>query len=176
MSVAPLMSIPVGVVVERRKAKSPWIDHVWRPLAVLDGVPEAAPWTRLSEEGEAASFFIGAAAIELYRSETAHYRDNLASGTPQIWVVLRPSDGEHPYELFMVTADPAEGEGYTETGTDLVDPVPMPEAIQAAIADFVTEHHVERPFFKRKRDRANPDALGRRGPVARGEAPPEDER
>ncbi len=51
MSVAPLMRIPVGVVVERRKAKSQWIDHVWRPVAVLDGVPEAAPWTLLSEEG-----------------------------------------------------------------------------------------------------------------------------
>ena len=166
MSVTPLMRIPVGVVVERRKAKSQWIDHVWRPVAALDGVPEAAPWTLLSEEGEAATFFVGAATIDLYRSETAHYRDNLASGTPQIWVVLRPADGEHPYDLFLVTADPAEGEGYTETGTDLVDPVPMPEAIQAAIADFVTEHHVERPFFKRKRDRANPDALGRRGRVA----------
>ena len=33
---------------------------------------------------------------------------------------------------------------------------------------FIAEHHVERPFVKRKRDRANPDALGRRGPI-RGE-------
>jgi hypothetical protein len=173
MTVRPMMSIPVGVVVERRKAKSHWIDFVWRPTAVLDGVPEAKPWTMLSEEGEAANFFLGTASIDLYRSETGHYRDNLVSGNPQVWVVLRPSDGEHPYELFLTTADPAEGEGYTETGTDLVEPVPMPEAIRTAIEDFVSEHHVERVFFKRKRDRADPEALGRRGP-ARGEAPPKD--
>ncbi|MCL4802493.1 MAG: DUF3305 domain-containing protein [Xanthobacteraceae bacterium] len=169
MTVAPLASIPVGVVAERRKAKSAWIDHVWRPLAVLDGIPAAAPWTMLSQDEDVATFFVGTTTIDLYRSETGHYRDNLASGTPQIWLVLRPCEGEHPYELFLATADPAEGEGYTETGTDLVEPVPMPEAIRAAIEDFVAEHHVERPFFKRKRDRANPDALGRRGPAREDE-------
>ncbi len=42
---APLLRIPVGVVVERRKAFSPWADFIWRPVAVLEGVPDAAPWT-----------------------------------------------------------------------------------------------------------------------------------
>ena len=32
------------------------------------------------------------------------------------------------------------------------------------IEAFVAEHHVERPFVKRKRDRADPEALARRGP------------
>ncbi len=169
MTVQPLMRIPVGVVVERRKAKSQWIDFVWKPVAVLDGIPDAAPWTVLSEEGEAANFYLGTVNIDLYRSETGHYRDNLVSGSPQIWVVLRSSDGEHPYELFLATADPAEGEGYTETGNDLVEPVPMTEAIRAAIEDFIAEHHVERVFVKRKRDRANPDALARRGPAQKDE-------
>ena len=42
-----LTRIPVGVVVERRKAASPWIDFTWKPVAVLAGEPEASPWTRL---------------------------------------------------------------------------------------------------------------------------------
>ena len=50
----------------------------------------------------------------------------------------------------------------TEAGNDLVETVPMPKAIQQAVADFVAEHHVERAFAKRKRDRADPEALGRR--------------
>ena len=62
-------------------------------------------------------------------------------------------------------ADPAEGEAWTETGSDLVDVVPMPEAVRAAIDAFVAEHHVERPFYKRERDRADPEALARRGPM-----------
>ena len=82
-----------------------------------------------------------------------------------LWVALRPTGVEPPYEIFAVTADPAEGEALTESGSDLVDVVPMPEAIRVQIEAFVAEHHVERPFYKRKRDRADPEALARRGPV-----------
>ena len=45
---------------------------------------------------------------------------------------------------------------------DIVDTVPMPPAIEEAVAAFVAEHHVERAFVKRKRDRADPEKLGRR--------------
>ena len=83
-----------------------------------------------------------------------------------LWVALRPTGVEPPYEIFAVTADPAEGEAWTQSGSDLVDVVPMPEAVRAAIDAFVAEHHVERPFFKRKRDRADPEALARRGAEA----------
>jgi hypothetical protein len=41
----------------------------------------------------------------------------------------------------------------------------MPEAVQALVIDFVREHHIERPFYKRKRDRADPQALARQGPM-----------
>ncbi|HWM48456.1 MAG TPA: DUF3305 domain-containing protein [Xanthobacteraceae bacterium] len=160
---APLVSIPVGVVIERRKATSQWVDYLWRPSAVLNGVPEAAPWTQLASEGEVVTFYAGAAAIELYRTETTYYRDNLASGQPSLWVALAPTDSDPPYRVLAVTADPAEGEAFTEAASNLVERVPMPPAIQDVLAAFVAEHHVERQFFKRKRDRANPESLARRG-------------
>jgi hypothetical protein len=166
MSIAsPLQTIAVGVVVERRKAQSAWIDFTWQPLTVLVGLPEASPWTMLSDEGDRATFYAGAAEIALYRTETTNYRDNLGSGSPALWVVLRPTGVEPPYEVIAVTADPAEGEAMTEAGGDLVEIVPMPEAVRVLIDAFVAEHHVERPFFKRKRDRADPEALARRGPM-----------
>jgi len=68
-----------------------------------------------------------------------------------------------------VTADPAEGEALTETGSDLVETVPMPAAVRNTIAAFVAEHHVERSFHKRKRDRADPEALARRGPMPKAD-------
>jgi hypothetical protein len=40
----------------------------------------------------------------------------------------------------------------------------MPEPVRAIVEAFVAEHHVEQPFVKRKRDRADPEALARRGP------------
>ena len=165
MSVLPPAKIVVGILVERRKAQSPWIDFTWKPVAALSGQPDALPWTTLAEDGETTTFYAGAAEIALYRTETANYRNNLGSGAPMLWVALRPSGVDPPYEVFAVTADPSEGEAWTETGTDLVDVVTMPEAVRETIDAFVAEHHVEQPFHKRERDRADPEALARRGPM-----------
>jgi len=162
-----LARIPVGVMVERRKAASPWIDVVWRPVGVLAGAPEAAPWTMLESGEDRATFYAGPAEIALYRSETGHYRDNLASGRPSVWVSLRPTGVEPPFEIVAVTADPAEGESFTQAGDDLVEAVPMPQAVCAIVEAFVAEHHVERPFVKRKRERADPQALARRVPLGK---------
>jgi hypothetical protein len=163
--VPPLATIAVGVVVERRKAQSPWIDFTWKPLGVLVGLPEARPWTMLGDDGDGAAFYAGPAEIRLYRTETGNYRDNLGSGAAMLWVALRPTGVEPPYEVFTVTADPAEGEALTEAGGDLVDVVPMPEPIREQIEEFVAEHHVERAFYKRERDRADPQALRRPAPM-----------
>ena len=157
----PLASTVVGVVVERRKAKSQWVDYVWRPVAALPGVPEALPWTMLDGDDEAARFYAGPAEVGLYRTDTAQYRDNLASGNPGLWVVLRPTDAEPPFQIVAVTADPSEGEAFTESGTDLVEPVPMPEPVRTMVEAFIAEHHVEQAFYKRKQKRADPEALAR---------------
>ncbi len=159
---AALARIPVGVVVARRKAASQWIDFTWAPVSVLHGVPEAQPWTVLSSEDELTMFYAGSADVELHRSETTYYRDNLASGAPSLWVVMASTEDDPPYRLFAVTADPAEGESFAETSANLVEQVPMPPPIQEIVAAFVAEHHVERPFFKRKRDRQDPESLARR--------------
>lgn len=163
----PLASIPVGVVVERSKSASPWADFHWRPVRVLAGVPDTPPWTKLAEEGERATFYVGAAPVNLYRTESAHYRDNLQTDAPLLWIILRPVEGDPPYELAAVTADPAEGEGMTEAGSQIVEAVAMPEPLREAIAAFVAEHHIEQTFVKRKRDRANTEALAHRGPSSR---------
>ena len=111
----------------------------WRPIGVLAGAPEAAPWTILDAGDDRASFYAGAAEIALYRTETGHYRDNLNSGRPSLWVSLRPTSVEPPFDIVGVTADPAEGESFTQIGDDLVEAVPMPPAVQAVVEAFVTE-------------------------------------
>jgi uncharacterized protein DUF3305 len=164
-SVMPLMRISVGVVVERRKTNSPWTDVVWRPTAILGGLPDAEPWTVLATGAETTTFFAGVADIELYRTETDNYRSNLGSATPSVWVALYPTGGEPPYEIAAVTADPAEGEALTEPGQAIVEAVAMPMSVRDALASFIDEHHVERAFVKRKRDDADPEALARHGPI-----------
>jgi Protein of unknown function (DUF3305) len=147
-------------VVERRKARSMWADFLWRPVLVLAGPTSAAPWTQLDSGTETALFFAGQAVIELHRTETANYRNNLASGAPALWVALRPVTSKWPYEILAVTADPSEGEAFTDAGSNIVEAVPMPADITAAVGRFIDEHHVERPFVKRRRrPAASPTAL-----------------
>jgi hypothetical protein len=128
-----------------------WADFLWRPVSVFAGVPSAAPWTPLDTEAETTLFFAGEAVIELHRTETTNYRDNLASGAPALWVVMRPAAGTPPYELLAVTADPAEGEAFTDAGSNLVEAVPMSPDIVETVGHFIATHHVDRPFVKRQR-------------------------
>jgi hypothetical protein len=168
VNVAAHARIAVGIVVERRKAASQWIDFTWRPVTILAGQPDAAPWTVLSSTADTTSFYAGTTEVALYRTETGSYRDNLASGVPSLWVALRPTGVEPPYEIVAVTADPAEGESFTQAGDDIVEALPMPASVRDVVEAFVAEHHVERPFFKRKRDRADPEALAPRSPAQKG--------
>jgi hypothetical protein len=146
--IEPFISIPIGVVVERRKAKGAWADFVWRPAAVLPGVPDAAPWTQLDSDLECTRFYAGPAQIELHRSDVSGYRDNLRSDAALLWVVLQPSGREPTYTIAAVTAEPSEGEAYSESGINLVDTVPMPGPVRAIIAQFLTGHYIEQPLVE----------------------------
>ena len=156
----PQNRLEIGVVIARRKLVGPWASHAWAPHAVLPAVPAAAPGTRLGADGGVEMFYAGAFEVLLHPSETAHYRDNLASGRPSLWIALRSRGGEE-YEVAAITADPYEGEALAEGIGEIVEPVPMPREIEAQIAAFVEAFHQERPFVKRQRDRADPEALAR---------------
>lgn len=158
-------SIEIGIIVERRVLSSRWAEHAWMPVAVLAGAPAALPWTVLQETAEATRYYAGTCHLDFFASETTMYRENLRSGRPSLWVALRPSDASPGVTLRLVTADPAESEALTEPGTDIIEAVPMPPEIRNRLAAFVEAHHVERPFVKRKRDRPDPEVLGRRPPV-----------
>jgi hypothetical protein len=153
----------IGVVLAKRKLKGPWASYAWLPCAVLPAAPAAAPGTRLTADDNGETFYAGAFEVSLHPSETAHYRDNLTSGRPSLWVALRHLGGDD-YEIAAVTADPYEGEAMAEGIGEIVEPVPMPSEVRAKIEAFVEAFHQERMFIKRKRDRADPEALARGEP------------
>lgn len=162
-------SVPLGVVVERRRIDHPWKDHDWRPVAVIAGAPAmdpAGPWTLLREGDGWAQFHAGTLPLELYRSETEPYRVNLSQEPPRVFVVLRarPDNAEgHELIPFLVTADPFEAQNYLNSGEEVVEPVAMPLEVLALVRDFVEVHHVETVFTKRQRK----DAKGRADPFSR---------
>lgn len=142
----------VGVVVARRALNSPWQSHQWVPAAVLPAAPDVARWTPLGNAGSEETFYAGAADLGLHAGETAHYRDNLRTERPSLWVAMRPAPNER-VEIVCVTADPYEGEALAGNVDDIVETVPMPDELQIWVAEFFNAHHVEREFVKRQRKR-----------------------
>jgi hypothetical protein len=142
----------VGLVLERRQLSGTWGGVAWRPVTIFAHAPDVAPWTSLGGTASGARFYAGAFPVSLYSTDTANYRDNLSSGAPKLWVVLRPDGAEPPVHVLTITADPAEGEGNTEAGKNVVDTVDMPPEVAGIVAAFIQTHHVERPIIKRRRD------------------------
>jgi hypothetical protein len=169
--IAPAKTITVGVVAERSKGAGSWSQYLWRPVSAFSGAPDAPAWTKLSDDGERATFFVGTVDIELYRSEAGNYRENLLVEEPLLWIALRSIAGDPPYVLAGATVDPAEGESWLALGVDLVDSVAMPRAVEAVVSAFVAENYVEQQFHKRMRDRADPEGMARRGPGGHNHKP-----
>lgn len=153
----PVRYLTVGIVAAKRRLSNPWVDFEWVPDAVLPGLPAVEPGTRIAAEAALEHWYLGPAELTFHSGETAHYRDNLVSGRPCIWVALR-ENGEGVWYVAGATVDPYEGEAFVDAVSDRVEALPMPNEIAAELQAFVDAHHVEEPFFKRKRDRKDPNA------------------
>jgi Protein of unknown function (DUF3305) len=155
----------LGVVVERRRSKSPWQDWSWRPVSVILGAPPlGSEWRELLRDADWTQYHAANLPLELSRSDTAAYILNLSQKPPRIYVVLRSAGAQaaQPYRPLLITASPAEAEGYLSSGDEIVEAVPMPAPVVAWLEAFVARHHVERPFVKRKRKRGAASATEER--------------
>jgi hypothetical protein len=161
MSSKTKASLPLGIVVERRAVDNRWISHTWHAVAVIVGAPSLSPfdaWTPLRQGDGWAQFHAGTLNLEMFRKETEGYKLNLSQNPPRLYIVLRDDDEgacEHDLVPFLVTVSPYEAQDYLDSGEDQVDAVAMPDAVIAFVQDFIDRHHVDEPFRKRKRTRAD---------------------
>jgi len=133
----------------RRRVDGPWPVETWRVVAVLPSAVALDPGARIAAAAGEELVYAGACDLTFHRADTSAYRDNLQSGEPKLWVMTPGAD--EPARAGRVTADPYEGEALAETHAERLDTAPMPLAVQEELARFVAQHHVERPFIKRKR-------------------------
>lgn len=167
--VPPLESIPVAVVVERRKIEDKWRDHEWHAVDLLVGAPPATEWRKLIEGDGWIRYLTPPLELGLYRDETEDYRINLTAERPYVYAILQPDedfDSPHEVKVAHVTVSPFEAGSYGQSGDEIIDSVPMPREVAEWIATFVGTYHVERPFYKRQQNKARPDktGFGRGGP------------
>ena len=172
LEVPGTLRLPVAVLAERRPGTTPWAEWAWRAVEVLEAAPELPPWTVLREAEGRTLFLAGHAEVVLHPTDTTNYRENLMADPPRIWVVLRPVEAPPGLALHCVTVDAGEAELYADSGADLLESLSLPPGLRAVTEAFVARHHVERSFHKRRRDRADPEAMAgrrnRRGPGGEG--------
>ena len=156
----------LGVVVERRRSRSPWQDWSWRPVSVILGAPPLdAGWRELVREPGLDAYHAANLPLELTAARprpTSSISARRRRGSTSC--CARPAHSPQPWRPLLITASPVEAEGYLASGEEIVEGVPMPAPVVAWLEDFVARHHVEQPFVKRKRRRgarAPPRAGGR---------------
>jgi hypothetical protein len=153
-------SIPVGVVVRRSPGVTRWAKWAWRAVAVLPGAG-SADWKELRRDGESVEYHAATRPLELYVSDTEAYVHELQARSPSIYVVLSPDDSraDIPWKVSLITASPYEAQDYCDSDEMLVEKIAMPTGMHAWISDFVTRHHEEEAFVKRKRRNTDVDRV-----------------
>ena len=167
-----MVEMPLGVVVERRDVDNPWQDHEFVPVDVIPGAGAAEDgWRELARGDGWIRYHAGTLPLELHRKETEAYKVNLSNDPPMVYVMLSVSDDpddDREVELALVTASPYDAQDYLDSGEDILEGVPMPDGVIAWVQSFVDRHHVDEPFYKRKRKRYDPNGAGPGRPPQRG--------
>lgn len=157
------ITMPVGVVVERRELNNRWQKVAWKPVGVLPGAA-LIDESKVLLRGEGwVHFHMATLPLELHRKETLAYKTNLNDNPPKLYVVLRTSDDpadDVDVKPFLVTASPFEAQDYLDSGDEIVEGITMPDAVVAWVQAFCDHHHVDEPFKKRKRKRYDPNDVG----------------
>lgn len=154
-------ALQVGAVVRRSPGVTRWAKHVWKPVAVIPGAPDAF-WKELVSEGEVVDYHAGTVTMELFRADVEGYLVSLNMSTPSVWIILdRDVSGQSPsgWAVSTVTASAHEALDSLDSGESIVESVPIPESLAAWIKEFVDMHYVEEPFKKRRRDEVRVDAV-----------------
>ncbi|QTN42216.1 DUF3305 domain-containing protein [Marinobacter salsuginis] len=154
-------ALQVGAVVRRSPGVTRWAKHVWKPVAVIPGAPDAF-WKELVREGEVVDYHAGTVTMELFRADVEGYLVSLNMSTPSVWIILdRDVTGQSPsgWAVSTVTASAHEALDSLDSGESIVEAVPIPASLAAWIKEFVDMHYIEEPFKKRRRDEVRVDAV-----------------
>lgn len=148
------VSIPLGIVVEKRKANHAWLDWSWRPVDIIPGAEPIDEWREIESGDGWTRYHAATVPVTLYFSDTEAYLFNLADRVPSIYVVLREDendDAKWPVFVHLATASPFESQLFEDSGEDTIERIPMTPEMIAWLRAFIEFHHEEEEFVKRKR-------------------------
>ncbi|MGL5003143.1 MAG: DUF3305 domain-containing protein [Casimicrobium sp.] len=143
----------LDVSFRKRPVQSRWADFQWEPVsAVMALNATSLSCDVITVEGEMQWRWSGAT-MDLHPSEGEGYWLNLTSETPCLFVMWRMEEGDEVPRPVVVTASYNEAGRMLDAG-DRVDRVPMPEAMQAALAEYTMKFY--KPEVRKKVKRNDP--------------------
>ncbi|WP_164513378.1 DUF3305 domain-containing protein [Thiosocius teredinicola] len=142
---------PVAVMMERRPATSPWVDHVWKAVAITVGRhAQGGAMSLVRDDGETALFLVGGLQVRLHVDECESYYHNMVCGTPRAYVVAHPAaDINGAPRPFIVSLSFDEAHAYLE-GEDEIYDVDIPPELYRWTEAFVVENYFPEKKVKRK--------------------------
>lgn len=170
---ATSQSMALGVIVERRDINHPWQRYRWQAVGVIPGADPVAEPRLLCREPGWVQYHVATLAATIHRTETEGYKRNLANQEPVVYVVMSGFDGDSESDIpapRLVTVCPYEAQDYLDAGDvdEAVEAIAMPEDVQAWVKAYIDEHHVDEPFYKRKRKKWKTEEPRRQPPPGQG--------
>lgn len=148
------VSMPLGIVVEKREVDHKWVDVSWRPVAIIPGADPVPEWREIESGDGWTRYHAATVPLNLYFSDTDAYLFNLSDRVPSVYIILRDEeddDSDWPVFVHLATVSPFESEQFEDAGEDTIERVPMTPEMIAWLKAFIAFHHDEEDFVKRKR-------------------------
>ena len=131
---AAIDSLPIAVVMQRRKVSHPWADEAWAAVAVLRDQACAPAITPLSSDAERQSWLVSGLALELYRDDNESYHENWLAPVPKLFVARGLEDGPDLPQRASVSY--VDGTRMFDSG-ESADGVLMPPDIHAWLGNYL---------------------------------------
>lgn len=131
-------TFPIGVIMQRRPARSRWADYVWEPWSVLPGPAAGKEFRQIVDEPASAQWLHPGFELVLHRDEIEGYYLNVSAPEPRVFVLWR-MEGEQGLPV-EVTVSSEEGGRWLDGG-HFVDGVAMPPEIFAWVGDYVEKNY-----------------------------------
>jgi hypothetical protein len=137
-----MASMPVAVIMQRRRVEHRWADEAWAAVGVVPDRGNLPPLQVLGESPERDYYLVSGLELELHTDENEGYYENCVAPESKVFVLWRMIDGRAIPVRASVSY--VEGTRMFDSG-ESADGVTMPAEIYAWLAGYLREHYTPRP-------------------------------
>ena len=137
-----MSSMPIAVIMQRRKLEHRWADEAWGAVGVVPDRGNLPPLQVLGESPERDYYLVSGLELELYTDENEGYYENCMAPESKVFVLWRMVDGRAMPVRASVSY--VEGTRMFDSG-ESADGVAMPAEIHGWLVDYLRRLYQPKP-------------------------------